>query len=292
MGNTRQSNEPGYNNRSVGGGLLRGGLLLLVAVVVGAVLLQQTKESPKLTNSVAATVTTTTLVVDNGLQVTPTPDPADPLIPTATPLPLRAQALVKVLVVNGSGVNRAAARVRASMATTGYNLLQATDATASNLADSVFYNPGFEGEARQIATLLGEIDTVNNILPSPPALPIKPPVAVSDVVVFVGPKLQVKYQSQQLGTGTVAGTPVAPASAGGASTVRTGTKKKRTSTATATAGATGRARGTKKTTTTKAPAGAAAETPAAADAPAAADPTPAAADPTTAARVPVGAPAN
>jgi LytR cell envelope-related transcriptional attenuator len=284
MANTRQSNEPGYNSRSVGGGLLRGGLLLLVAVVVGAVLLQQTKESPKLSIPAATTVTTTTVVaVDSGLEVTPAVDPADPSVtPTATALPLRAQALVKVLVVNGSGVNRAAARVRASMATTGYNLLQATDATETNLADSVFYNPGFEGEARQIATLLGEIDTVNNIRPITAPLPIKPPTPTSDVVVFVGPKLQVKYQSQQLGTGTVAGTSVAAASAVGATTVRTGTKKKRVTTTTAVAAATGRARGT-KTTTTKA---AAAAAPSATEAPAeaAADSTPA--------RVQVVAPAN
>jgi LytR cell envelope-related transcriptional attenuator len=222
------------------------------------------------------------------LEVTPTPDPADPsATPTATALPLRAQALVKVLVVNGSGVNRAAARVRASMATTGYNLLQATDATETNLADSVFYNPGFEGEARQIATLLGEIDTANNIRPITGPLPITAPAATSDVVVFVGPKLQVKYQSQQLGTGTVAGTPLAGASTGGASTVRTGTKKKRTTTTAA--AATGRARGTTRTKTTKAPAAEAATTPAAAE-PAAANPAPAV--DATPARVPVGAPAN
>lgn len=288
MANTRISNEPGYNNRSVGGGLLRGGLLLLVAVVVGAVLLQQTKEGPKLAITPSATVTTTTIAVDTGLEVTPTPDPADPsATPTATALPLRAQALVKVLVVNGSGVNRAAARVRASMASTGYNLLQATDATASNLDDSVFFNPGFEGEARQIATLLGEIDTATNILPITSPLPIKPPAATSDVVVIVGPKLQVKYQSQQLGTGTVAGTPVAGASTGGASTVRTGTKKKRTTTTAASA--TGRARGTTRTKTTKAPAAEAAATQAAAE-PAAANPAPAV--DATPARVPVGAPTN
>jgi LytR cell envelope-related transcriptional attenuator len=291
MANTRQTNEPGYNSRSVSGGLLRGGLLLLVAVVVGAVLLQQTKENRTLNNATpaAATVTTTTIAAGNGLEVTPTPDPADPsATPAATALPLRAQALVKVLVVNGSGVNRAAARVRASMASTGYNLLQATDATASNLADSVFYNPGFEGEARQIATLLGEIDTVNNILPITTALPIKPPVAVSDVVVIVGPKLQVKYQSQQLGTGTVAGTPIAPAS-GTAGTVRTGTKKKRTTTTAA--AATGRPRTTKKPRTTSTAAATPAVTPAAATpaAATAAEPAPAAETP---ARVPVGSPAS
>jgi LytR cell envelope-related transcriptional attenuator len=216
------------------------------------------------------------------------PDPADPTaVPAATALPLRAQALVKVLVVNGSGVNRAAARVRASMASTGYNLLQATDATASNLADSVFYNPGFEGEARQIATLLGEIDTVNNILPITTALPIKPPAAVSDVVVIVGPKLQVKYQSQQLGTGTVAGTPIAGAAASTATTVRSGTKKKRTTTTAA--AATGRPRTTKKPKTTSTAAAATpASTPAAADTPTA-DPAPAVETPV---RVPVGSPAN
>lgn len=281
MANTRQSNEPGYNNRSVGGGLLRGGLLLLVAVVVGAVLLQQTKENRNLTATPPATVTTTTIVSESGLEVTPTPDPADPsATPTATALPLRAAALVKVLVVNGSGVNRAAARVRASMASTGYNLLQATDATASNLADSVFYNPGFEGEARQIATLLGEIDTVNNILPITGPLPIKAPVAESDVVVIVGPKLQEKYKSQQLGTGTVAGTPVA------ASTVRTGTKKKRV--ATTVAAATGRPRTTKKPAASEAPAAVApAEVVPAAETPAAEATTPA-----TPERVQVGAPAS
>lgn len=286
MANTRQSNEPGYNNRSVGGGLLRGGLLLLVAVVVGAVLLQQTKENRNLTATPAATATTTTIPADGGLEVT-TPDVADPsATPTATALPLRAPALVKVLVVNGSGVNRAAARVRASMASTGYNLLQATDATASNLADSVFYNPGFEGEARQIATLLGEIDTVNNILPITSPLPIKAPVAASDVVVIVGPKLQVKYQSQQLGTGTVAGTPVAAASSGGASTARTTTKKKRATTKAA--AATGRPRTTKKTAA--AAATAAAEPAAEPAAQPAAEP---AAEPAaTPQRVPVGAPAN
>lgn len=285
MANTRQSNEPGYNNRSVGGGLLRGGLLLLVAVVVGAVLLQQTKENRNLTATPPATVTTTTIVSESGLEVTPTPDPADPSAPTATALPLRAAALVKVLVVNGSGVNRAAARVRASMASTGYNLLQATDATASNLADSVFYNPGFEGEARQIATLLGEIDTVNNILPITAPLPIKAPIAVSDVVVIVGPKLQEKYKSQQLGTGTVAGTPVAAAT-GGASTVRTGTKKKRVTTTVA--ASTGRPRTTKKPAAAEATAAAApAEVVPAAETPAAeatTAPTPE--------RVPVGAPAS
>lgn len=241
MANPRQSNEPGYN-RSAGGGLLRGGLLLLVTVVVGAVLLQQTKESPNSPVAAPEASTTTTIALDPALGTTPTLDAGV----TATIAPvLRAPALVKVLVVNGSGVNRAAARVRASMASTGYNLLQATDATASNLEDSVFYNPGFEGEARQIATLLGEIDPVSNIIAVTPGgiLPIKAPVPTSDIIVFVGLKLQTKYKNQQLGTGTVSGTPVA--SSARASAARpTSTKKKKTISAST---VTGRARGTKTT---------------------------------------------
>ena len=249
MANTRQSNEPGYN-RSVGGGLLRGGLLLLVAVVVGAVLLQQTKEKNSATPEAPSTTTTTTITVDTGTGtgITPTPDPGVPV----TTVVLRAPALVKVLVVNGSGVNRAAARVRAAMSTTGYNLLPATDANANNFADSVLYAPGFEGEARQIATILGGIDPANLLVQTPP-LPIKPPIPDADIVVMVGQNLMTKYKTQQLGTGTVGGT--AAAVAGGAATAAqpTSTKKKRRTTTTKVASAaTGRARSTPKTT--KAPA--------------------------------------
>ena len=116
---------------------------------------------------------------------------------------LRAPEVVKVLVANGSGVNRAAARVRAFLVPLRYDLPSPADAMLKNYEDYVYFNAGFELEARDIAAKLG-------IAKAPIPVPlnvVKPPVPAFDVLVMVGPDLAVRFKSQPL-TGT-ATTPAA-----------------------------------------------------------------------------------
>ncbi|HEX9260534.1 MAG TPA: LytR C-terminal domain-containing protein [Acidimicrobiales bacterium] len=91
----------------------------------------------------------------------------------------------QVLVANGSGVSGAAARVSAGLKDKGYNVLPPTNAKQTGLPTStVYYQPGYEAQAGQVAQSLGATTTA--------AMTSPPPVAAlgeADVLVVVGKDL-------------------------------------------------------------------------------------------------------
>ena len=100
-------------------------------------------------------------------------------------------------------MNRAAARVRAFLVPLRYDLPSPADAMLKNYEDYVYFNPGFELEAKDIAAKLGIAKA-----PIPvPANVIKPPVPAFDVLVMVGPDMAVRFKSQPLTGSAPAATP-------------------------------------------------------------------------------------
>ena len=200
MSNGRQVPEHSPS-RSAGGAVLRGALLLLVALVVGVVLLQNVDNGPK------ASPSADTRAVSDTTAAGGTP------IASTTTLVQRAPNLIKVLIVNGSGKNRAAARVKSFLSTSGYDFVDPRDAKATNYADRVSYTPGFETEAALIGGLLGLATESIGPLPSEQTVKTPPDVPAFDVQIMVGQDLATKYANQSL-TGTpttIAATTTRPA---------------------------------------------------------------------------------
>jgi hypothetical protein len=184
----RRDDEFAYGGPSRSGVFWAAGLVLL-AVVAGVVVLQKV-DNAKVTvagNEVAPTETT--LPTDSTLAAT---DPAVTPTTLAAPAAPRTAAQVRVIVTNGSGVNRAARRVNEALVPSGYQMVSPRDANADNKADAVFFRPGFEVEAQAIAASLG----VTYISQVPGEQTIKTPPAIPefDVQVMVGPMLASKYK--------------------------------------------------------------------------------------------------
>ncbi len=100
---------------------------------------------------------------------------------------LHPPAEVRVLVANGTSVAGAAGSTREQLVTSqGYNGLAPTNATTSPDESAVYYVPGYELDARQIAQIL-------NAPPQAVApMPADPPVedlAEAHVLVVLGPDL-------------------------------------------------------------------------------------------------------
>lgn len=165
--------------RSAGAAAGRGALLLAVAVALGIVLLQAADDPPP-----GAEVRT-------GAGGSPSATTTTEAAAAPTTLPLRPPAQVKVLVVNGAGVAKAAANTAALLEPHGYNLLAPIDG-ANAEASSVFYTAGFEREAAQVAAQLELPEGSAKAMPDPP------PVAnlrEANVVVHVGPELAQRVTS-------------------------------------------------------------------------------------------------
>jgi hypothetical protein len=159
----------------------RGAVIIGLALLVGFFLLKDLDDGGGGTQ-----------VVSNQPDIT-APDDNEPLptIATTTTLPIKAPKDVKVLVVNGTTVAGAAARVAQPLKVAGYNVLRAVDASpavkAATKTSSVFYvTKEFEREAKALQSALA--------LPATPitAVPTPPPAAEAtqaNVVIVVGPDL-------------------------------------------------------------------------------------------------------
>jgi hypothetical protein len=170
----RHASADGSFGRSAGAAAGRGALLLAIAVVLGIVLLQAADDAPpgqEVTsggNGGGAPATTSTSEAA-----------------ATTTLPLRPPAQVKVLVANGSGVPKAAARTSALLQPHGYNLLAPIDGTKAE-ASAVFFTAGFEREAAEVAKRLELPDGAAKAMSDPP--PVSN-LREANVVVHVGPEL-------------------------------------------------------------------------------------------------------
>jgi hypothetical protein len=169
----RHAATDGSFSRSAGGAALRGAGLLVVAVILGVILLRNGGGDPysRAVRTVAS----------------PTPE-VTVLPPTATTItvPVRTPGDVKVLPANGTSTSGAGTAIFTRLKQAGYNVLAAGNTTSAATTSNVYYNPGFEREARVVAQLLGLPDSAVQPMPTPP--PVSD-TRGSDVIVVVGPDL-------------------------------------------------------------------------------------------------------
>jgi hypothetical protein len=169
----RHAATDGSFGRSAGGAALRGAGLLAVAVILGIILLRSGGGDPY-SRSIRTVVSPTP-------EITVRP-------PTATTItvPVRTPGDVKVLPTNGTSTAGAGTAIFTRLKQAGYNVLAATNTTSPAATSNVFYNPGFEREARVVAQLLGLPDSAVQAMPTPP--PVSD-TRGADVIVVVGPDL-------------------------------------------------------------------------------------------------------
>lgn len=110
-------------------------------------------------------------------------DPDEP-IDTGVPDILHPANEVRVLVANGAGVAGAAGRVSDSLvAASGYGTLTPTNTTATADTSRIYYAPGYELDARQIAKTLNAAPEA--VGPIPAEVPVDD-LLEADVVVIIG----------------------------------------------------------------------------------------------------------
>jgi hypothetical protein len=170
----RHAAADGSFGRSAGSTALRGAALLAAAVALGVILLNSSDNGDPFSRPVVAGTTRTTTT-------STTPGSGGS---TTTTVALRPPAQVKVLAANGTTTKGLAGRFKDKLSGAGYNALAPTDASKKPVATStVYFQTGYEAEARGIATLLQIPATAVKPLPTPP------PVASlqgANVVVVVG----------------------------------------------------------------------------------------------------------
>jgi hypothetical protein len=156
--------------RSAGGAMMRGVALIAVAVVLGIVLLQATDGPDPLTTA----TDDTSRVEERETPATSVPDDGGDDSPTTTePPPATVDpSTITVLVANGSGgVAGLAAAVTEVVAGAGYETAPPTNSGAVD-ASVVYYAPGFQDAAANVAQLFD---------PTPEVSPLPDPSPVSDL---------------------------------------------------------------------------------------------------------------
>lgn len=137
---------------------MRGIALIAVAVVLGVVLLQATDAPSPFEAATRDTTTTTTTddadddaadADDDGTTTTTDPGAAEPRDPST----------YSVLVANGSGVPGVAARFSTQVEEAGFQVAEPANAAQASTS-TVYYNEGFEAEARAVAALFTPVPEV------------------------------------------------------------------------------------------------------------------------------------
>lgn len=174
----RHAADDGSFGKSAGMAAGRGTALLVVAVVLGIVLLNATDDS------------TTSVSSGPDTEATPptTPSGGDPDPTTSTTValpPARLPAEVKVIAVNGAGVDKAGAKITDVLREGGFNVLAPLTGTRGSTT-AVFHAAGFEREGAAVATALGVATTAVQILGTPPPVA---DIRGADVVVIIGADL-------------------------------------------------------------------------------------------------------
>ena len=182
--NDRQSSgDPG--RRAGGFPAVRAGVLLIVFVVATVIVLGEIHTQPTKTASTAAPVVATSTSTSIS---TSTTKPAHRTGHTTTTTTVAAvpPSQVPVLVANGSGKPGAAAAISTQLKAAGWDTLPAVNASADVPTSHVYYAPGFQPEATNIATTLHLTSSV--VAPYSTAVPISS-IGTAEVVVVAGPDL-------------------------------------------------------------------------------------------------------
>jgi len=154
---------------------LRGAALLAAAVTLGVILLNRSDSGDPFSRRVVAGTTRTTTTPRTSAAVGSS---------TSTSIAVRPPAQVKVLAANGTSTKGLAGRFKDKLSAAGYNALAPTDASKKPVAAStVYFQAGYETEARAVAALVQVPVTAVKPMPQPP------PVASlqgANVLVVVG----------------------------------------------------------------------------------------------------------
>ena len=159
--------------------MLRGVALIVVAVVLGVVLLRSTDKTtsftPKPTGDASASETTTTTTTAPGSS-------------TSTTAAAKAHdpSQVQILVANGTGGIKGAAKTIADKLTaSNYVLKPSVDTKSPAEGSVVYFAAGYEADAQKVAALLTPPPGVQ---PMPAVLPVKD-LAKANVLVIVASDL-------------------------------------------------------------------------------------------------------
>jgi hypothetical protein len=154
----------GSFGRSAGGAMARGIALIVAAVVLGIVLLNATDRTPSFTESAGSKATATTVAGSTESTTASTPD--------TTKSKAHDPSAVSILVANGSGVKGAAAKIATTLAGSNYVLKTSVNTKTAASSSVVYYAPGYDADARAIASLL---------TPAPAVQPMPDPLPVADL---------------------------------------------------------------------------------------------------------------
>jgi LytR cell envelope-related transcriptional attenuator len=142
---------------------LRGVALVVVAVLIGILLLKAGDDSSSADDNVQATGPD-----DQTSQTTTQPGGSTGSSETTVTVPqTHPPNEVKVLVLNGSGVQGAAGKVANTLKAENYVATADNAGTAVN-ATTVYFQPGYEGDAKAIADLLKNPAPATAAMPNPP----------------------------------------------------------------------------------------------------------------------------
>jgi hypothetical protein len=164
----------------------RGAALVVVAVVIGLLLLREGLDTSEAITTTGDGGSETSDGASDGSDGS---DGSSDETTTTTPA-LRPPAEVPTIVLNDSGIAGAAGTYSDALASVGYQLTNPEGANADTAGDAaatlVYFAPGFEAEAAEVASVIGAPDTV-----VPAALPATPPgpIAGASVVVVIGTDL-------------------------------------------------------------------------------------------------------
>lgn len=169
--------DDGSFGRSAGTQTAKGAGLIAVAVVIGVVLLHTAPQPETITSSSPVTQP----------PVTKAPKTTAPPAPTTTTIPPpRPTSQVHVEVANGTQVIGLGGKIRSQLSTDGYNTDKpALDAPTKDHATSeIFFQPGFQSDALQLASTLSVAATAVVPMPTPP--PVPQSLTGVDILVIAG----------------------------------------------------------------------------------------------------------
>ena len=208
--------DDGSFGRSASTQTLKGAALLFAALIIGVALL---RTAPRSITSITSGRSATPTTVHASNPGTSVPD-------TSTTVALRPASQVRVLVANGAGIANLGARVRTQLNGLGYNTTKpAIDAPSSNNAtSSIYFVPGFDGEALALATALSlQPTSVQQLSTTSPPVPATNLVGV-DIIVIAGQDIGGTQTTQAPGAtvapGSGTGSPTTTSASTTATTVR------------------------------------------------------------------------
>ncbi len=165
-----------------GGASLRGGLLIAVAVILGVVLLGKGFDSGFIGSSGGDPSDESATGGGNDDDDGEGDDPST----TTTPV-THVAAEVRVQVLNGGGPAGSAGLATTALGTTGFVVVDATNAAADVTATTVFVAAGYEADAAAVIAALGLTTTPQPMPTPPPATEGGPSDATVNIFVVLGP---------------------------------------------------------------------------------------------------------